>query len=91
MTNNIAEGHGSWSYRHIISYMHRSRGSMNELLDDLGLCEDEQYFKKEHLDSLRELAFSVVRLLNGYIAHLERKLAGDRSGGDKASEEEQTE
>ncbi len=73
-TNNIAEGHGTRSFRHNISYLYRSRGSINELLDDLNCCEDESYFKKEHLDDLREQAASVIRLLNGYIAYLRKRL-----------------
>jgi four helix bundle protein len=74
VTNNIAEGHGSWGYRHNISYVRRSRGSMSELLDDLNACEDEGYFEKEPLDDLRNDAEEVIRLINGYIAYLARKL-----------------
>lgn len=73
VTNNIAEGHGCRSYRHTVSYLYRSRGSMNELLDDIGACEDEGYFQKEHLDDLRSHANQVLRLLNGYIAFLKKK------------------
>jgi four helix bundle protein len=73
-TNNIAEGHGSRSYRHNISYLYRSRGSMNELIDDTGACEDEGYFKREHLDDLREHAARVIKLINGYIRYLNRRI-----------------
>jgi four helix bundle protein len=73
-TNNIAEGHGSRSFRHNIAYLYRSRGSTNELIDDFGACEDEQYFSKEHLDDLREQAVRVVKLINGYIAYLRRRI-----------------
>ena len=75
VTNNIAEGHGSRSYRHNISYLYRSRGSVNELLDDINACEDEGYFEKRHLDDLRSTAESVARLINGYIAYLRRRIA----------------
>jgi len=74
VTNNIAEGHGSWNYRHNISYLRRSRGSVNELIDDLNACQDEGYFKQEHLDDLREDALSVIRLINGYVSYLKSKL-----------------
>ena len=74
VTNNIAEGHGSWGYRHNISYLRRSRGSMNELRDDINACEDQGYFDKKHLDDLRDDAMSVIKLLNGYISYLKRKL-----------------
>jgi four helix bundle protein len=75
LTNNIAEGHGSWSFRHNISYLRRSRGSANELMDDLNTCEDESYFKREHLSDLREDLRSVIRLINGYIAYLTKQAA----------------
>lgn len=75
VTNNIAEGHGSWGYKHNVSYLRRSRGSMNELLDDINACEDQGYFDKKHLDDLRADAMSVIKLLNGYISYLKRKLS----------------
>jgi four helix bundle protein len=76
-TNCIAEGHGSRSYKHNISYLYRSRGSVCELQDDFNVCQDEQYFKKEHLDDLRRQAETVMKLINGYIAHLRQRLATD--------------
>ena len=77
VTNNIAEGHGSRSYRHNISYLYRSRGSVNELLDDLNACEDEGYFRTEHLDDLRQQATSVVKRVNGYVAYLRKRIGQD--------------
>jgi four helix bundle protein len=74
LTNNIAEGHGSRSYRHNISYLYRSRGSLCELMDDIGVCEEEGYFKQEHLKDLHDHAEVVAKLLNGYIAYLRTKL-----------------
>ncbi|GAH74367.1 unnamed protein product [marine sediment metagenome] len=74
VTNNIAEGHGSRSYRHNMSYLYRARGSLNELLDDMSACEDQGYFKKEHLDDLRRSAEPVAKLINGYVAYLRKRL-----------------
>lgn len=74
VTNNVAEGHGTWHYRHNISYLRRSRGSVNELLDDINTFQDESYFPKEHLDNLRADAKSVIRLINGYIRYLRQQL-----------------
>lgn len=74
VTNNIAEGHGSYNWKHEISYLYRSRGSVNELIDDLGACEDEGYFKAEHLADLREDAETTIRMLNGYVNHLQKRL-----------------
>lgn len=75
VTNCIAEGHGSRGFKHNISYLFRSRGSVCELQDDLNTCEDEEYFKKDHLDDLRQQAEIVVKLINGYIRHLRRRMA----------------
>jgi four helix bundle protein len=83
VTNNIAEGHGSQTYKHNISYLYRSRGSMNELLDDLGACEDEKYFEKQHLDDLALHAHRVIRLLNGYIKYLKTKAKEVRTSPSK--------
>lgn len=81
VTNNIAEGHGSWSYKHALSYMRRSRGSISEWVDDINACEDEEYFKKEHLDDLRKDAQDVTKLLNGYMRYLRKRLSpGEETG-----------
>jgi four helix bundle protein len=74
VTNCMAEGHGSRSYRHNISYLYRTRGSVCELQDDFNSCEDEGYFEKEHLDDLRAQAEKVMKLLNGYVAYLRTRL-----------------
>lgn len=75
MTNNIAEGHGSGTYRHNMSYLRRSRGSMYELIDDIAACRDERFFKTEHLDDLASNAMEVIRLINGYLRYLRRRQA----------------
>jgi four helix bundle protein len=81
VTNCIAEGHGSRSFRHNISYLYRSRGSTCELQDDFNTCEDEEYFKKEHLDDLRKQAETVLKLINGYIAYLGKRLSQEGKRG----------
>lgn len=77
VTNSIAEGHGSRSFRHNISYLYRVRGSLNELVDDLNICVDEDYFAAEHIDDLRKDIESVIRLTNGYIRYLRKRLNAD--------------
>jgi len=84
VTNCIAEGHGSQSWKHNISYLHHSRGSVLELQDDFNTCEDEGYFKKEHLDDIRADAVRVVQLLNGYIRYLETRVSQARKRPGKA-------
>ena len=43
LTNNIAEGHGRYHYLDQIKFTLQSRGSLEELIDDLNVCEDERY------------------------------------------------
>jgi len=74
VTNNIAEGHGSYNWKHEISYLYRARGSVNELIDDLGACEDQGYFRPEHLANLRDDADEAIRIINGYISDLQDQL-----------------
>ena len=75
LTNNIAEGHGSRSWKHNISYLLRSRGSLDELLDDINTCQDEEYFKIEHLQDIKANIELVRKLISGYIRHLRKRLA----------------
>src|SRR5215216_738243 len=43
LTNNIAEGHGRFHFLEQIKFMLQARGSLEELFDDLNVCEDETY------------------------------------------------
>ncbi|PYI88881.1 MAG: hypothetical protein DMF03_09245 [Verrucomicrobia bacterium] len=43
LTNNIAEGHGRFHYPDQIRFILHSRGSLEELVDDLNICSDENY------------------------------------------------
>ena len=40
LTNNIAEGHGRFHFLEQIKFMLQARGSLEELLDDLNVCEE---------------------------------------------------
>jgi four helix bundle protein len=42
LTNNIAEGHGRFHYPDQIRFFLHSRGSLEELVDDLNICLDEK-------------------------------------------------
>jgi len=79
LTNNIAEGHGRFHFLDQIRFMFQARGSLEELLDDLNVCEDESYAQQDTISSLREEAWSVHRLLNGYIRFLRSRLEQDPS------------
>ena len=73
LTNNIAEGHGRYHYQENIQYLRQARGSLEELMDDLTLCEDEQYAPAAEVAALNEDAIRVRRLLNAYIRYLKER------------------
>src|SRR5438477_549531 len=70
LTNNIAEGHGRYHYLDQIKFMLQSRGSLEELIDDLNVCEDEQYLPLEEIVSLKERGWRSRQLIDGYIRYL---------------------
>jgi four helix bundle protein len=80
VTNNIAEGHGRFHYQENAQFLRLARGSLEEVLDDVTLCEDEHYTTTELTKRLRAQITSVERLLNGYIRYLlnQKNAAGVR-------------
>lgn len=70
LTNNIAEGHGRFHFLEQIKFMLQAHGSLEELLDDLNVCEDEEYLIRTEIDKLREDGWRVHELINGYIRFL---------------------
>ena len=74
VTNNIAEGHGRYHYQENIQFLRHSRGSLEELLDDLTVCSDEQYLEVTEIKGVEMEIGRVRALLNAYIRYLrERK------------------
>ncbi len=76
LTNNIAEGHGRFHYPDQIKFMLQSRGSLQELIDDMNVCEDERYLPTEEIASLKESGWRVRQLIDGYIRYLRDQKAG---------------
>src|SRR5436309_2868316 len=70
LTNNIAEGHGRYHYLDQIRFTLQSRGSLEELIDDLNACEDEQYLPVEEIVSLKDEGWRLRQLIDGYIRYL---------------------
>ena len=74
LTNNIAEGHGRYHYLDQIKFTLHSRGSLEELIDDLNVCEDEQYLLGEEIASLKEDGWRVRQLIDGYVRYLRQQI-----------------
>src|SRR5216110_3938140 len=62
LTNNIAEGHGRFHFLEQIKFMLQARGSLEELLDDLNVCEDESYLEGEKTTPLKERGWRVYKI-----------------------------
>ena len=78
LTNNIAEGHGRYHYLDQIKFTLQSRSSLEELIDDLNVCGDEEYLAIEKIVSLKEEGWRIRQLIDGYVRYLrERKDAAD--------------
>jgi four helix bundle protein len=65
LTNNIAEGHGRFHFLEQIKFTLHSRGSLEELIDDLNVCEDEQYLPVEESASLKQRGWRLRQLIDG--------------------------
>jgi four helix bundle protein len=70
LTNNIAEGHGRYHYLDQIKFTLQSRGSLEELVDDLSICEDQRYLVGKQIIALKEQGWRVRQLIDGYIRYL---------------------
>jgi len=73
LTNNIAEGHGRWHFLDHIKFLLNSRGSLSELLDDLNVCEDEDYRQKAEIVALKAQGWELLKLINGYLRYLRNR------------------
>jgi four helix bundle protein len=76
LTNNIAEGHGRWHFLDHIKFVLQARGSLQELIDDLNVCEDEKYLPPPEITELKQSGWQVLKLMNGYLRYLRDSSAG---------------
>jgi four helix bundle protein len=74
LTNNIAEGHGRFHFLEQIKFMLQARGSLEELLDDLNVCSDENYLRAEKIEKSKFEGWRVHKLVNGYIRFLRSRI-----------------
>ncbi len=74
LTSNIAEGYGRHHWQENTQFCRHSRGSLMELIDQINVCLDEEYAEAKHLTGLKTKdGLKVLKLLNGYIAYLQKK------------------
>lgn len=78
-TANIAEGHGRFHFLDNAKFCRNSRGSCFEVLDHLITAQDEEYINEETVVAGRERINAAVRLLNGYVAYLNRSAKESKS------------
>jgi four helix bundle protein len=72
VTNNIAEGYGRYHYQENIQYCRQSRGSICEIIDDLIESSEERYIDENKYRSLKDEAYSLMKILNNYISYLQK-------------------
>jgi four helix bundle protein len=74
VTAMIAEGHGRFHHKENIQSCRIARGEVSESIDHLTVALDEKYIDNTEFKRMDELAGELVRLLNGYIRHLQSQL-----------------
>jgi four helix bundle protein len=79
LTNNIAEGHGRYHFADQVRFFLGSRGSLQELVDDLNVCADEKYLDTDAVEALKNEAQRCLGLINGYLRYLRDRKANERA------------
>ena len=77
LTNNIAEGHGRYHYQENIQFLRQSRGSLEELIDDINVCIDENYISEVRMVEFKEQGYGLLKRINGYIKYLRLRKESD--------------
>jgi four helix bundle protein len=76
VTNNISEGSGRFTYVDTRHFFVQARGSLTEILDHLLIAIDENYIIEERHIELEKQCEEVFKLINGYIACLDKSIKG---------------
>jgi four helix bundle protein len=75
VTNNLAEGRDRFHFLDQMKFTLISRGSLEELMDDLNVCLDENYLPGAQVEKLKMSGWHLLKLMNGYLRYLrDRKL-----------------
>jgi four helix bundle protein len=75
VTHNIAEGHGRFHFLDNYRFCSQARGSLNEVLDQLITCHDDDLISDDLYQLGREHFNKSLRILNGYMSWLKRSSA----------------
>lgn len=72
VSRNIAEGYGRYTFSDTRNFFIISRGSVTETMEQLSTAFDEKYITDDELKAGEEKCEHVFKLINGYIAYLDR-------------------
>jgi four helix bundle protein len=72
VTRNMAEGYGRYTFSDTRNFFIIARGSVTETMEHLATAYDEKYITEEELKAGEEKCELVFKLINGYIAYLDR-------------------
>lgn len=72
ISRNIAEGYGRYTYTDTRNFFIMARGSSTETMEQLATAFDEKYIGEEELRTGEDKCELVFKLINGYIAYLDK-------------------
>ncbi len=73
VTANIAEGHGRFHFQENTQFCRQARGSLVEIFDQLTVARDEGFIDESQFKSFFDKYEQLMKMLNGYIAYLQKK------------------
>ena len=80
VTRNIAEGYGRHHWQENTPFCRHARGSLMELIDQTNVCQNQGYAQPAHLADLKDKdGLMLLKLLNGYIAYLQKQKSKPKS------------
>ena len=78
---NISEGYGRFYYQDNIRFCYNARGSLEETLSHLVICNELKHIPKTLFDSLEQDGEKLTQLINSYIGYLKRSKQGQNEPG----------
>ena len=72
VSRNIAEGYGRYTFSDTRNFFIIARGSCTETMEQLTTAIDEKYLTEDELKAGKDKCETVIKLINGYIAYLDK-------------------